>query len=46
MTAFGGGMGHGSQVGNFSFVTGMAVLNDGEYVLVTDGEKNLLTILS
>lgn len=44
MTAFGGGMGHGSQVGNFSFVTGMAVLNDGEYVLVTDGEKNLLTV--
>ena len=44
MTAFGGGMGHGAQVGNFSFVTGMAVLNDGEHVLVTDGEKNLLTV--
>lgn len=44
ITAFGGGMGHGTQVGNFSFVSGMAIINNGETVVVSDGEKNTLTV--
>jgi len=46
LTAFGGGMGSGSQVGTFVTVSGMAINNDGEQVLVSDSEANLVTVFS
>ncbi len=44
ITAFGGGMGIGTQVGNFVTVSGMALKQDGDQVIVADSETNLITI--
>lgn len=44
LTAFGGGMGDGKTLGTFTKVTGMALLNDGEQLLVTDGVTNRITV--
>lgn len=46
LTAFGGGMGQGSQLGNFVNVSGLAVNYDGEQVLVSDSSTNLITVFS
>lgn len=44
LSAFGGGMGNGETLGMFKKVTGMAIINDGAKVLVTDGITNYITI--
>ena len=46
ITAFGGGMGMGDQIGNFVTVSGMALKQDGGQVLVSDSETNLVTVFS
>lgn len=44
MSVFGGGMGFGSQVGNFVTVSALAIKNNGEEVLVSDGATNKITV--
>ena len=44
MSVFGGGMGFGSQVGNFVTVSALAINNNGEEVLVSDGATNKITV--
>lgn len=44
LTAFGGGMGTGSKNGTFVTVSGMELVNDGEFVIVSDSETNLVTV--
>lgn len=46
LSAFGGGMGEGKNLGTFTKVTGMAILEDGLKVLVTDsdGTSNRITV--
>lgn len=44
ITVFGGGMGFGTQVGNFVTVTALALQEDGRKVLVSDGSTNMITV--
>ena len=44
LTVFGGGMGFGTQVGNFVNVTALALQQDGSKVLVSDGNTNMITV--
>ncbi len=44
VSVFGGGMGFGTQVGTFSNVTALAIKNNGEEVLVSDGVTNKITV--
>ena len=44
MSVFGGGMGFGSQVGNFVTVSALAIKNNGDEVLVSDGATNKITV--
>lgn len=44
LTAFGGGMHEGTQNGTFVNVSGMALLDDGERVLVSDKTNNNITV--
>jgi len=44
MSVFGGGMGFGSQVGNFVTVSALAIKNNGSEVLVSDGATNKITV--
>ncbi len=44
LTVFGGGMGSGTQSGNFVLANSFTLLNDGETVIVSDYETNLITV--
>ncbi len=44
ISVFGGGMGFGSQVGNFVTVSALAIKNNGSEVLVADGGNNKITL--
>ncbi len=44
LSVFGGGMGFGSQVGNFVTVSALAIKNNGDEVLVSDGATNKITV--
>lgn len=44
ISVFGGGMGFGTQLGTFSNVTALAIKNNGEEVLVSDGATNKITV--
>jgi len=44
MSVFGGGMGFGSQVGNFVTVSALAIKDNGDEVLVSDGATNKITV--
>lgn len=44
LTAFGGGMHEGTQNGTFVNVSGMALLDDGDRVLVSDKTNNNITV--
>lgn len=44
LTVFGGGMGQGSQLGNFVTVSGLALNKDGGEVLISDSATNKITV--
>ena len=44
LSVFGGGMGFGSQVGNFVTVSALAIKNNGDEVLVCDSATNKITV--
>lgn len=44
LNVFGGGMGAGTQLGSFTTVSGMALLDDGNRILVSDSTTNLITV--
>ena len=44
LSVFGGGMGFGSQVGNFVTVSALAIKDNGNEVLVSDGATNKITV--
>lgn len=44
LTSFGGGMHEGTQNGSFVNVSGLALLDDGETVLVSDSVNNNITV--
>lgn len=44
LTTFGGGMHEGTQAGSFVNVSGLALLDDGERVLVSDSTNNTVTV--
>ncbi|MBR7133750.1 MAG: YIP1 family protein [Clostridia bacterium] len=44
LTSFGGGMHEGNQDGSFVNVSGLALLDDGERVLVSDSTNNNVTV--
>ena len=44
ISVFGGGMGFGSQVGNFVTVSALAIKDNGREVLVADGGNNKITL--
>ncbi len=44
ISVFGGGMGFGTQLGNFVTVSALAIKNNGNEVLVADGATNKITI--
>lgn len=44
LTAFGGGMGVGTQTGTFVTVSGIALIDDGNSVLVCDSTTNYITV--
>ncbi len=44
ITAFGGGMHEGTQRGSFVIVSGMALLDDGDRVIVSDSVNNDITV--
>lgn len=46
LTSFGGGMHEGTQNGSFVNVSGLALLDNGERVLVTDSTNNNITVFS
>lgn len=46
LSVFGGGMGFGTQIGNFVTVSALAIKNGGEEVLVADGATNKITVFS
>lgn len=44
LNVLGGGMGEGTQLGNFTEVSGMALVDDGEKILVSDSQTNKITV--
>jgi hypothetical protein len=44
MTVFGGGMGFGTQVGNFVTVSSLSIKDNGSEVLVSDSSTNRITV--
>lgn len=44
VTVFGGGMGFGTQVGNFVTVSSLSIKNNGSEVLVSDSSTNKITV--
>lgn len=44
VTVFGGGMGFGTQIGNFVTVSSLSIKNNGSEVLVSDSATNKITV--
>ncbi len=44
LNVLGGGMGEGTQLGNFAEVCGLALIDDGEKILVSDKQTNKITV--